>query len=46
VLNSLDQFDRFRRSGHTSARETGDWMHAFSEILTTPPRVGLLRLES
>jgi len=25
-------------------KETGDWMHAFSEILTAPPEVELLRL--
>jgi len=44
-LASLDQFEDFRERGMGSSRETGDWMHAFSEILTCPPEVELLRVE-
>ena len=43
-LNSLDQLDQFRSRGVRSDQETGDWMHAFSEILTAPPEVELLRV--
>ena len=45
ALDSLDQFEDFRERGLGSSRETGDWMHAFSEILTCPPEVELLRVE-
>jgi hypothetical protein len=44
-LTNLDQFDRFRERGIESEEKTGDWMHAFSEILTAPPEVELLRVE-
>jgi hypothetical protein len=45
-LNSLEQFDQFRERGiGPDGKETGDWMHAFSEILTSPPHVELLRVE-
>lgn len=44
-LPSLDQFENFRERGIGSSKETGDWMHAFSEILTAPPEVELLRVE-
>jgi hypothetical protein len=43
-LTSLDQLDQFRSHGVQSGKETGDWMHAFSEILTAPPGVELLRV--
>jgi hypothetical protein len=43
-LPSLDEFERFRERGIESGTETGDWMHAFSEILTAPPEVELLRV--
>jgi hypothetical protein len=33
-LKNLDQLDQFRNRGVGSSQETGDWMHAFSEILT------------
>jgi len=36
-LTSLDQLDQFRNRGVGSSQETGDWMHAFSEILTRRP---------
>jgi hypothetical protein len=46
-LKSLEEFDRFRERGiDASESKTADWMHAFSEILTCPPHVELLRLES
>ncbi|HEX9275510.1 MAG TPA: hypothetical protein VGA51_03805 [Casimicrobiaceae bacterium] len=44
-LPNLDQFDQFRERGIESNEETGNWMHAFSEILTAPPEVELLRVE-
>jgi hypothetical protein len=44
-LADLDQFDQFRERGIESDKETGKWMHAFSEILTAPPEVELLRVE-
>jgi hypothetical protein len=44
-LSSLDQFEEFRERGIETGKETGDWMHKFSEILTAPPQVELLRVE-
>ena len=44
-LTALDQLDQFRNRGVGSSKETGDWMHAFSEILTSPPCVEILRIE-
>ncbi|MEA2910716.1 MAG: hypothetical protein QOJ15_2797 [Bradyrhizobium sp.] len=44
-LPNLDQFDQFRGRGIESNEGTGDWMRAFSEILTAPPEVELLRVE-
>jgi hypothetical protein len=44
-LTSLDQLDQFRSRGVGSSQETGDWMHAFSEILSAPPCVEILRIE-
>ena len=44
-LASLDQFEQFRERGIESDQETGKWMHAFSEVLTCPPEVELLRVE-
>ena len=45
-LASLDQFEQFRERGIKSDEETGNWMHAFSEILLSPPEVELLRVEA
>ena len=45
-LANLDQFEEFRERGIDSEAKTGKWMHAFSEILTCPPEVELLRIES
>jgi len=44
-LTDLDQLDQFRKSGVGSKQETGNWMHAFSEVLTAPPGVEVLRFE-
>ncbi len=45
-LKGLDQLEQFRNRGvGASEGETGNWMHAFSEILTQPPRVEILRFE-
>jgi hypothetical protein len=44
-LGNLDQFEQFRERGIETSKETGDWMHKFSEILTAPPQVELLRVE-
>lgn len=47
-LTGLDQLDRFRHGGGGSGGsggDTGGWMHAFSEILLSPPGVELLRLD-
>ena len=38
-MTDLDQLDQFRREG------PGQWMHAFSEILTAPPEVTILRVD-
>ncbi|MYZ48259.1 hypothetical protein [Propylenella binzhouense] len=46
-LRSLDQLDRFRHQGAGErADETGDWMHAFSRILRSPPVVEVLRVHN
>lgn len=44
-LTSLEQFDQFRERGIDSDEQTGNWMHAFSQILVCPPHVELLRVE-
>ncbi|MDB5577166.1 MAG: hypothetical protein JWR80_2342, partial [Bradyrhizobium sp.] len=36
--------DQFRERGVGTNEETGDWMQAFSEILTAPPLVEVLRV--
>lgn len=38
-MKDLDQLDQFRRDG------AGQWMHAFSEVLTAPPEVTILRID-
>lgn len=45
-LPNLELFEQFRERGIKSDEETGNWMHAFSEILLAPPEVELLRVES
>ena len=44
-LPSLDQLEDFRHRAAGSRQETGEWMHAFSEILITPPAVDILRID-
>jgi hypothetical protein len=44
-LTSLDQLDQFRSRGIGSREQTGDWMHAFSEVLTAPPCVEILHVD-
>lgn len=43
-LTRLDQLDTFRRVGVGSRDETGEWIRSFSEILTTPPVIEILRV--
>ena len=43
-LQKLDQLDQFRNRGIGSREETGNWMHAFSEVLTAPPCVEILHV--
>jgi hypothetical protein len=45
-LTNLDQLDQFRQSGVRSGEETGNWMHAFSEVLLAPPVVEILRVDT
>ena len=45
-LQGLDQLDQFRNRGVGSTEETANWMHAFSEVLTQPPCVEILRFEA
>ncbi|MDO9710697.1 hypothetical protein [Paracraurococcus lichenis] len=42
-LTSLDQLEGLRQRGGDTAAQ--DWMHAFSEVLTCPPAVEILRVE-
>jgi hypothetical protein len=44
-LNNLDQLDQFRSRGLGSSEESGQLLHAFSEILLSPPAVEILRIE-
>ena len=44
-LADLDQLDQFRTRGVGSTEETGNWMHAFSKILSAPPCVEILRVD-
>ena len=44
-LTNLDQLDQFHNRGVGSSQETGDRMHAFSEILTSSPCIEILRIE-
>ena len=44
-LKQLDQLDQFRQRGIGSPKETGEWMHAFSEVLTAPPAVEILHVD-
>ena len=43
-LKRLDDLDSFRQRGVGSSEETGDWMRAFSAILTSPPTTEVFRV--
>lgn len=43
-LTSLDQLEQLRQRG-AGPHGGGDWMHAFSEILLSPPAVEILRVD-
>ena len=43
-VTGLDQLDKFRQSAVGSDQEVGQWMHAFSEVLLSPPEVTILRV--
>ena len=42
----LNQLDQFRERGVGTMEETGNWMHAFSEVLASPPMVEILRVDA
>lgn len=44
-LQQLNQLDQFRQRGIGSREETGNWMHAFSEVLSAPPCVEILNVD-
>ena len=44
-LTSLDQLDQFRHEGVDSAETTAHWMRSFSDVLTAPPKVEILRVD-
>src|SRR3954471_13632474 len=44
-LQKLDQLYQFRNRGIGSSEATGNWMHAFSEVLTAPPAVEILHVD-
>jgi hypothetical protein len=43
-LTSLDQLEQFRHHGVGSDHDTANWIKAFSEILTAPPLVEILKV--
>jgi len=45
-LTSLDQLDQFRNRSVGTAQDTHNWMRDFSQILTAPPCVEILRAEA
>ena len=44
-LGNLDQLDQVRHRGGRPDEDSGSWMHAFSEILVSPPAVEILRVD-
>ncbi len=44
-LGNLDQLDQVRHHGGGADEDSGSWMHAFSEILVSPPGVEILRVD-
>ena len=45
-LTSLDQFETLRHRGGKAGEDAGEWMHAFSEILLSPPWVDIPRVDA
>lgn len=45
-LTSLDQLETLRHRGGKAGEDAGEWMHAFSEILLSPPWVEILRVDA
>jgi hypothetical protein len=45
-LTKLEQLEQLRHRAVGSTQETGNGMHSFSEILSAPPVVEILRVES
>src|SRR5690349_6834901 len=45
ALTSLDQLEKFRHGAAASRDDTSSWMQVFSEILTAPPAVEILRVQ-
>jgi hypothetical protein len=45
-LTKLEQLDQLRHRGAGSTQESANWMHSFSEILTSPPAIEILRVEA
>jgi len=43
-LESLDMLDEFRSRGLGSDEATSNWMQEFSQLLTAPPTVEILRV--
>ena len=41
----LQKLDQLRNRGIGSSKETGNWMHSFSEVLTAPPAVEILHVD-
>jgi hypothetical protein len=44
-LTSLDQLETLRHRGGKTDEDAGEWMHAFSQILLSPPWVEVLRVD-
>jgi hypothetical protein len=44
-LTTLDELEHFRHRGVGSDRDTANWIQAFSEILTSPPLVEILKVD-
>lgn len=44
-LPNLDMLDEYRTTAIGSIEETQRWMREFSELLTHPPAVEILRLD-
>src|SRR5947207_5286082 len=41
----LQKLDQLRNGGSGSSKETGNWMHSFSEVLTARPAVEILHVD-